>query len=130
MIGDRGQVSQSNISRGYLDGKRLFLRSDVHIVRPHSCCSKGRSARASTPTRGRREGAITSYLPIHDERPKPFVWTKMAAEIFASVETDLVDVSQIHETRFYFDRDLGASPGQSFVASCLRPHGGVRSCWR
>ena len=30
---------------------------------------------------------FTYYFAIHDERPKPFVWTKMAAEIFASLET-------------------------------------------
>jgi len=41
----------------------------------------------SPPLRSIACEAFTYYFAIHDERPKPFVWTKMAAEIFASLET-------------------------------------------
>ena len=71
-----------------------------NIVRPHSGWSKAGLPERPLQHAAVAKAAITSYLAIHHERPKPFVWTKMAAEIFASVETDLVDVSQIHETSF------------------------------
>jgi hypothetical protein len=31
------------------------------------------------------ETAITDYIEIHNQRPKPFVWTKTADEILTSV---------------------------------------------
>ena len=31
------------------------------------------------------EGAIRAYLDIHNQNPKPFIWTKTADEILASV---------------------------------------------
>jgi hypothetical protein len=31
------------------------------------------------------EAAIADYIRIHNQRPKPFVWTKTADEILASV---------------------------------------------
>ena len=31
------------------------------------------------------KAAIVDYIPIHNQRPKPFVWTKTADEILASL---------------------------------------------
>ena len=55
--------SIQHFPRGSLGGERRFLRSNVHVVRPHYCCSK-----AALPERPRQHAAV-AMAPSHRTWP-------------------------------------------------------------
>jgi hypothetical protein len=81
-----------------------FSDAEWFLIRPHRSRGGGRvrtagpalaeACRRVSKSRGQavkrkrvRSKAFRYYFAIHDERPNPFVWTKVAAEIFTSLET-------------------------------------------
>ena len=62
---------------------RILDQSGRALVRP--CSQRSSSDAASTAVPAKLEAAIDRYLTVYNEAPKPFVWTKTADEILASV---------------------------------------------
>jgi hypothetical protein len=66
-------------------GWHLGLETAVRLTQTVHCSRKRQIKRGLHATVGELEAAISEFIKVNNQNPKPFVWTKTADQILASI---------------------------------------------